>query len=146
VHFAYQFDHWTIISPISKCTICSSEHHFTIFSFGLLRKILVQNHKFLHSSKVKKVITIKINTDQNHLPTTNPHLYSSASFIFGFSQSVWTYTTHVEVFGLNHLLIAILLNLLVRVWDLSQTQNFKQLKRTLYLGAFISGLALTNQQ
>uniref|UniRef100_A0A061RP57 Transmembrane protein n=1 Tax=Tetraselmis sp. GSL018 TaxID=582737 RepID=A0A061RP57_9CHLO len=62
----------------------------------------------------------------------------AAAGVFAFGRLVWSYAIQSEVFALNNLFAAALLYLAAK-YDRSPSD------RTAYLGAFVCGLALTNQ-
>lgn len=71
-------------------------------------------------------------------------IFSVGCLFFAFSEVVWTYSLHIEVFALNHLFIAILLNLMFSIQY--KTRKNQSCRFSILLGAFFSGLSLCNQQ
>ncbi|KAJ9456357.1 Transmembrane protein 260-like protein [Diplonema papillatum] len=80
-----------------------------------------------------------------------------SAFLFGFAPIVWTYATHIEVFALNNLLLSAL-ELTCIVYGLKRfpanedsgsqppkKQPEAARESIMTIGAFLSGLALTNQ-
>ena len=73
-----------------------------------------------------------------------------AASLFGFSPLVWGYSTHIEVFSLNNLLVNVLILLCVLYYrayaaEMGVAGGVTGRVRIMYLGAFLCGLALTNQ-
>eukprot|EP01063_Lacrimia_lanifica_P035776 TRINITY_DN6909_c0_g2_i4.p1 TRINITY_DN6909_c0_g2~~TRINITY_DN6909_c0_g2_i4.p1 ORF type:complete len:722 (+),score=199.25 TRINITY_DN6909_c0_g2_i4:69-2234(+) len=70
-----------------------------------------------------------------------------AAGVFGFAPIVWTYATHIEVFSLNNLILNALAAVLVTYaqCDRAAVGCEASRLRVVYLGAFLCGLALTNQ-
>ena len=69
---------------------------------------------------------------------TRPSVALLGTTLFGFSDSVWEWTSNLEVFTLNNLLCICLLIQLTSYLNDSSVKNLKT-------GVFISGLCLTNQ-
>eukprot|EP01060_Flectonema_neradi_P040069 TRINITY_DN9013_c2_g1_i1.p1 TRINITY_DN9013_c2_g1~~TRINITY_DN9013_c2_g1_i1.p1 ORF type:complete len:730 (+),score=78.45 TRINITY_DN9013_c2_g1_i1:95-2284(+) len=69
-----------------------------------------------------------------------------SSSLFAFAPIVWTYATHIEVFGLNNLFLTIVILLGVEYDILRRSSNeFASSKSIFLLSSFCCGLALTNQ-
>ena len=67
----------------------------------------------------------------------------TSSSIFAFAPIVWTYATHIEVFGLNNLFLAMIILLGV---EYEFHKKSKSTETTIYLvGSFCCGISLTNQ-
>ena len=69
---------------------------------------------------------------------TRPSVALIGTTLFGFSDSVWEWTSNLEVFTLNNLLCICLLIQMTNYLQHSTDTNLKN-------GVFISGLCLTNQ-
>jgi hypothetical protein len=77
-------------------------------------------------------------------------LSTIAVFLFSFSPLIWEYSTTAEVFALNNLLCSAVLYLsiiILRLMFTSSLQNKSSpdIHRIIMVGAFLSGVALTNQ-
>jgi biotin transporter BioY len=77
-------------------------------------------------------------------------LSTVAVFLFSFSPLIWEYSTTAEVFALNNLLCSAVLYLSIKILHLVfisslQDNSSISIHRLTMTGAFLSGLALTNQ-
>jgi hypothetical protein len=77
---------------------------------------------------------------------------SLASFLYSFSPLIWEYSITAEVFALNNFCCSILLFLTVKIFlyiQLNKINNDEKMKKSivnlLLLGAFFSGISLSNQ-
>lgn len=73
-------------------------------------------------------------------------------FLFAFTPLIWEYSVTAEVFALNNFLCSVILYLSINIYKLcfnlkqdNTAEDASQIEKFVLLGAFLSGLALSNQ-
>lgn len=79
------------------------------------------------------------------IPSNTSPVFCIGAMLFVFSPLVWEYALSAEVFALNNLLCAVLIWLTCLALCVPPSHNAQKLVSIIAAGAFISGLAMTNQ-